>query len=156
MTNATTESKSGEILPGPLYLDTSALVKLYIPEPESAGLNREILGRRDLLISDLTVTEIVSSLCRRRREGALDTRIVTRLQRAVLNHIEIGVYRRVDLGPAIHREAERFLMSVERAPLRAADALHLALAVSGEAASVLTYDRRLGAAARAIGLTVFP
>jgi len=144
------------VLPGPLYLDTSALAKLYVPESESAELNRRILGRRDLIISDLAVTEIVSSLCRRRRDGTVDTKIVGRLQRAVLNHLEQGVYRRVDLIPATHREAERLMLSVEGVALRAADALHLALAVSGEAATVLTYDKRLAEASRAIGLNVFP
>jgi predicted nucleic acid-binding protein len=48
------------------------------------------------------------------------------------------------------------LLSVEGVALRAADALHLALAVSGDASSVLTYDRRLASAAGAIGLNVFP
>jgi predicted nucleic acid-binding protein len=70
--------------------------------------------------------------------------------------MEAGIYRRVELISATHREAERMLLSVEGVALRAADALHLALAVSGDAASVLTYDRRLASAAGAIGLNVFP
>jgi predicted nucleic acid-binding protein len=48
------------------------------------------------------------------------------------------------------------LLSIEVKPLRAADALHLALAVSGDASSILTYDRRMAGAGRAIGLNVFP
>lgn len=143
-------------LPGPLYLDASALVKLYVPEPGSDELNRLLLGRRDVVVSDLAVTEIVSSLCRRRREGSLTTALVARVHRTLLGHIEAGVYRRFELIPAGHREAERLLVSVATHPLRAADALHLALAVGAGAASLLTWDRRLGAAARAIGLGVFP
>ncbi len=143
-------------LPGPLYCDASALVKLYVPEADSDGLNRALRGRRDLLVSDLAITEIVSSLARRRREGALTASIAGRLHRAILSHMEKGVYRRVELLPATHRAAERLLMAVESVALRAADALHLALAVSGDAASVLTYDRRLADAARSVGLTVFP
>jgi len=102
------------------------------------------------------VTEIVSSPCRRRREGAVGTSIIVRLHQAVLDHIEAGIYRRVEMLPAAFRDAERFLLSVESAPLRAADALHLALAVSGDAKTVLTYDRRMGRAASALGLNVFP
>ena len=143
-------------LPGPLYCDASALVKLYLPEPESGTLNRLVAGRRDLLVSDLSITEIVSSLSRRRREGAVETAKVSRLHRALLGHMEAGIYRRVELVSATHREAERMLLSVEGVALRAADALHLALAVSGDASSVLTYDRRLASAASAIGLNVFP
>jgi hypothetical protein len=41
-------------------------------------------------------------------------------------------------------------------PLRAADALHLALALSARAASMASFDLRLCAAARAIGLAIYP
>jgi predicted nucleic acid-binding protein len=143
-------------LPGPLYCDASALVKLYVPEVESDELNRTIRGRGDLILSDLSITEIVSSLARRRREGALTASIAARLHRAILSHAEKGLYQRVELLPATHRDAERLLLSAESVPLRAADALHLALAMSGDAASLLTYDGRLADAARSIGLTVFP
>jgi predicted nucleic acid-binding protein len=131
-------------------------VKLYLPEPESDDLNRLLVGRLDVVVSDLAVTEIVSSLCRRRREGSVTTAVVSGLHRALLEHIEAGVYRRVELIPAAHREAERLLVSLGTVPLRAADALHLALALGAEAASLLTWDQRLSAAARAIGLGVFP
>lgn len=155
---AATDSDGGSAsgLPGPLYCDASALVKLYVPETGSDDLNRALRGRGDLLVSDLAITEIVSSLARRRRERALTASIAARLHRAILSHTEKGVYRRVELLPATHREAERLLMAVESVALRAADALHLALAVSGDAASVLTYDRRLADAARSIGMAAFP
>jgi predicted nucleic acid-binding protein len=146
----------GTRLAGPLYLDASALVKLYLPEPESDDLNLLLVGRHDVVASDLAVTEIVSSLCRRRREGSLTTAVVTRLRRALLGHIEAGVYRRSELIPAAHREAERLLISVGAVPLRALDALHLALALGADAASLVTWDRRLGTAARAVGLGAFP
>lgn len=143
-------------LPGPVYFDASALVKLYLPESDSARLNRLVAGRRDTLVSDLTVTEIVSSLCRRRREGGVSAQIVDRIRRELLSHLDGGVYTRVELVPAVHREAERLLRSIEKVALRAADALHLALALSGEAGTVLTFDRRLADAARASGLAAYP
>ena len=142
--------------PGPLYFDASALVKLYLPEPHSGSLNRLVLGRRDTLVSDLAITEIVSSLCRRRREGALSAGSVSRIRRQLLSHLEGGVYTRVDLAPAVHREAERLLSAIDQVALRAADALHLALALGSGAATMLTFDRRLAAAARASGLGVYP
>ena len=156
-TAATASSGAGlSELPGPLYCDASALVKLSVPEAGSDELNRAVQGRRDLLVSDLSITEIVSSLSRRRREGALEASIASRLHRAILGHVETGVYRKVELISATHREAERLLLSIEAVPLRAADALHLALAVGGDAASLMTYDQRLAEAGRAIGLGVFP
>lgn len=139
-----------------MYFDASALVKLYLPEPDSDALNRLVVGRRDALVSDLAVTEIVSSLCRRRREGAVTTHVVDRVRRQILSHLGGGVYGRVELVPEVHRDAERLLTSIDKVPLRAADALHLALALNGGAASVMTFDRRMADAARAAGLSVFP
>jgi len=136
-----------------VYFDASALVKLYLPEPGSDELNEVVAGRSDLLVSDLAATEIASSLSRHRREGVLNAEAIVRLRRALLAHVDAGFYRRVELIPAIHREAERLLFSLDAVPLRAADALHLALAISAEAATLLTYDRRLAEAALTVGLT---
>jgi predicted nucleic acid-binding protein len=150
------DSEPGGGPQGPMYIDSSALAKLYLPEPGSDELNEAIEGRRDLLASELAVTEVVSSLCRRRREAALSSELVARLHRAVLADLGAGFYRRLELTPDSHREAERLLQSLEAVALRAADALHLALALAGEARAVATFDRRLAEAARALGLAVIP
>jgi predicted nucleic acid-binding protein len=144
------------VLRGPVYVDASALVKLYVPEPGSDELNRTLEGRRDLLVSDLALAEVVSSLARRRREGAIGAAAVARLYRTLLAHVEDHVFRRLELFAATHREAEKLLLSVGTVPLRAADALHLALAMGDEAGTLLTYDTRLAAAASAVGLWVHP
>lgn len=60
---------------GPLYLDASALVKIYMPEPGSDELDAALQGRDDLVISDLAVTEVISALTRRRREGGFVTTV---------------------------------------------------------------------------------
>jgi predicted nucleic acid-binding protein len=143
-------------LDGPLYCDASALLKLYLPEPGSDELNRLLEGREDLLASDLAVTEIVSALARRAREDALGWAEASRVQRALLTALEGGACQRVELTRDVHRVAERLLLVRSGAPLRAADALHLALAVSAHAACVATFDVRLSAAARGIGLTTYP
>ena len=54
-----------------IYVDASALVKLFLPEPESAAVNRMLAGQRQVIVSDLAVTETTSALARRRREGLL-------------------------------------------------------------------------------------
>jgi hypothetical protein len=48
------------------------------------------------------------------------------------------------------------LLTLTGTSLRAADALHLALATSGQAASMASFDVRLGAAAHTIGLATYP
>ena len=139
---------------GPVYLDASAWVKLYQPEPHSDTLNRALLGRTDLFVSDLGATEVASALGRACREGRLDRVSARRLQRKLRHHLTSGVVQRLDMTPRVHVEAERMLLTVEHLPLRAADALHVALASAMDMATVVTYDPRLAAAARAAGLAV--
>lgn len=141
---------------GPLYLDASALVKLYLPEPGSDTLDAAIQGRRDLMVSDLAITEIVSAISRRRREGILPALSCVRLHRKILADIKDGLYIKNDLMPEVHREAERLLLTIDDVALRAADALHLALAGLSGAAAIVTYDLRLAEAAIRIGLNSLP
>ncbi len=150
------KSIAAEDWTGPLYLDASALVKLYLPESESDDLDDALQGRSDLIVSDLAITEIVSAISRRRREGALRAESCVRLHRKVLADIKGGLYIKGDLMPEVHREAERLLLAVNDIFLRAADALHLALASLAGAAAIVTYDRRLAEAATRIGLNSLP
>jgi uncharacterized protein len=150
------EPRAAAELSGPVYVDASALVKLYFPEPDSDALNQQLLGRRDLVASDLAVTEVVSSLARRRREGTLGLDVAQRAHRALLGHLEDGVFQRTELTPECHRVAERLLLQLKQVPLRAADALHLALTAAADCATILTYDVRLAEAAQAMGFGVYP
>ena len=75
---------------------------------------------------------------------------------ALVAGLDDRTFRRVELSPEVHRRAEHFLLSLTRTPLRAADALHLALALSARAGSVASFDTRLRAAAQAIGLATYP
>jgi predicted nucleic acid-binding protein len=110
-----------------------------------------------VLVSDLAVTEIVSAVARRLHRRSFTSReAARRLQHAVLQRLDEGVYHRVELTRDVHRRAEHFLLALEGSSQRAADALHLALATSGRAASLATFDTRLAAAARARGLAVYP
>jgi len=107
-------------------------------------------------VSDLAVTEIVSATARRLRQGSLPREAARRLQHAILGRLDEGVYHRVELTREVHRRAEHLLLTLEDTPLRAADALHLALAATARAASLASFDARLVAAARAAGLAVYP
>jgi predicted nucleic acid-binding protein len=132
------------------------LLKLYLPEPGSDEFNEIVEGRDDVLVSDLAVTEIVSAAARRLRQGSLPREAARRLQHAILGRLDEGVYHRVELTREVHRRAEHLLLTLEDTPLRAADALHLALAATARAASLASFDARLVVAARAAGLAVYP
>lgn len=140
---------------GPIYVDTSALIKLYLPEPGSDELNRLLDGRRDLLLAELTVTEFVSAMARRKRDRDLTARVAGRLYKTLLDHAH-SRFLLIGATPDTHRSAERLLLSQEGVALRAADALHLALALAGEARAVATYDGRLARAGSELGMEVLP
>ena len=140
------------IVSSPIYIDTSALAKLYVAEAESHFLERAFMGRRDLLVSDLAVTELVSVLMRRTREGSISLESVTLIHRTLVQRLAVKVLHRVAVDGLAHGDAERLLMRFgDRIALRAADAMHLALAARSGARSFVTFDRRLTSAARVYG-----
>ncbi|HEV8616750.1 MAG TPA: type II toxin-antitoxin system VapC family toxin [Methylomirabilota bacterium] len=141
---------------GPLYCDTSALLKLYVAESGSAEFTRAVEGRDDLVVSDLAVTEVVSGLSRRVRQGSVTLHVARRVHRTIAESLDGAPYQRVELTREVHRRAEHLLLTLTQTPLRAADALHLALALSARAASMAVFDARLATAARAVGLAVYP
>ena len=137
----------------PVYLDASALVKLFVPEEESDALNRALSGLTDVIVSDLALTEMASAISRRTREERLTRAEARRLYREA-SKLQAASHR-AELTPPIHRRAERLMLSLTM-PLRTLDALHLATALDAEAATVVTFDPRLRDAAVSQGLFVAP
>ena len=135
----------------PIYLDASALVKLFVPEEESDALNQALAGLTDVIVSDLALTEMASALSRRLREQRLTRAEAQRLYREA-SKLHASSHR-AELTPPIHRRAERLMLSLT-SPLRTLDALHLATALDAEAATVVTFDPRLRDAATSQGLFV--
>ena len=82
-----------------IYLDSSALAKLYVPEPESDALDALLRGRRDLLISELAITEVLSAVARKRREGMLTAAQTFEIRDAVLGDADSGSFHRSRLEP---------------------------------------------------------
>ena len=122
------------------YMDTSAIVKLAVREPESAALRRYLRRKRPLVTSALARTEVARALL------PLGPDAVVRGEE-VLRRIDI-----VRMNDQILRAAGSMLPL----ELRSLDAIHLATAVAlGEdLARVCTYDGRMAAGAGALGLAV--
>jgi predicted nucleic acid-binding protein len=138
---------------GPIYLDTSALIKLFVPEAESDVLNEALAGATDVVVSDLGLTEMASALGRRTREGLLAPAEARRLLGEAGRLAK--ACRRAELTPPTHRRAERLLLTAGSA-LRSLDALHVALAIDAGASTIVTYDSRLAQAAAGQHLFVEP
>ena len=148
---------TGPVSPGietAVYIDASALAKLYVPEAESERLDTFLCGRLGLMISELAITEVLSAVARRKREGELRPELANQIRGALLADADSGSFARLHLDPAVHREAERPLLATDSLPLRTLDALHIALAFSGRATHVLTFDRRMREAAVQAGVNV--
>ena len=100
-------------------------------------------------ISVICVPEIISALCRRRRERRLSTQQYRDAKVALFSDIEdarvVGISEEV-----ITRSVEL----LERFPLRSADALHIACAAEWSAELFVSADERQARAARAHGLQV--
>lgn len=126
-----------------LYLDTSALLKRVVVEPQSAAVKvliRDADFSGDLLTaSSLAWVEVWRAL---RRIGGLD--VATAAQHAVAGITEFP------LDDTILARARQ----VGTDDLRSLDAIHLASAIAVGADSLVTYDARLAAAARTIGMSV--
>ena len=118
-----------------VYLDSSALVKLVVREPESPALLGLLREHRERVSSALALTEVPRAL---RRAGF--GRLERRRAREVLAAVAL-----VDADRRILSAAA----ALEPPTLRTLDAIHLAtaLALGEELAALVTYDRLLTEAA---------
>jgi predicted nucleic acid-binding protein len=135
-----------------LYLDTSALVKLYVEERDSSAVRRACDAAEVLATSRVAYPEARAALARRAREGGLGADELTHVV-ADLDH-DWDRFVVVEVDAITARRAGEL---AERHALRGFDAVHLASALelrslAGEAPSFACYDERLRAAALAEGL----
>lgn len=122
------------------YVDSSAIVKLAVEEPESAALRRYLRRRRPLVVSALARTEVARALLPLGQAAA---------QRGhdVLSRIEL-----LRINDRILKSAGSLLP----AELHSLDAVHLATVqqLGADLARVVTYDDRMALAAEAMGWSV--
>jgi predicted nucleic acid-binding protein len=130
-------------VPGEItYVDTSALVKLVIEEPESAALERFLAAGPPVTSSLIAAVE----LSRAARRFSMAP-IVQARAREVLARLSL-----IAFDTAVAERAAR----VGPPALRSLDAIHLATALSlgADLDSFVAYDDRLVAAARRAGVRV--
>ena len=122
------------------YVDSSAIVKLAVAEPESAALRRALSRRQTLVTSALARTEVARALL------ALGPGAVRRGEE-VLRRLQL-----LRVNDRVLSDAGR----LEPAELRSLDAIHLATAqqFGTSLKRVVTYDARMADAARALGWSV--
>lgn len=122
------------------YLDSSAIVKLAVREPESDALRRHLRRRRSLITSALARTEVLRALLPG-GENVVDA------GRRVLSRIDI-----VRINDHVLNQAGTLLPT----ELRSLDAIHLSTAarIGVDLGEIITYDDRMAGAARQMGYKV--
>lgn len=128
------------------YVDSSALLKRYVEEADSAAADALLRVDRELLTARHTIVEVRRNLAR-----LLSGRALAAARRAFADDL-----RSISIIELDETTCESAAMIAETAGVRTLDALHLAAAqrVSAPGVGFVTFDLRQAQAARALGLTV--
>ena len=126
----------------PVYLDSSALLKLVLPESERAALESALAPWPDRLTSELSAVE-----CRRAVRRQPEAAVLSPQMDMILLSITL-----LRCDPALLHLAG----TIGPPRLRSLDAIHLAsaLSIGDYPEAFVTYDERLAEAAREAGLNV--
>ncbi len=135
------------------YFDTSALVKRYFPEAGSALMDGLFKQNRVVITASLTYAEVYSAISRLHREAKLSETELASLSKNFEEDWAGSVI--VDFTAEVRKKTPGLL---RRFPLRGADAVHLASAITakerGLDLSFVVCDGKLFSAAKDYGLTV--
>jgi predicted nucleic acid-binding protein len=143
-----------------VYLDTSAIAKLYHPEIGAAVVEQVVnSSRNDCFIARLGLLEMHSVVTQKVRAGELSLSDATLVLRGFRRDIRSRRFRVIALRVRHYEMAERFLDTYGPTHgLRTLDALHLALAVDLKNArfvtSIIAADKVLCRVAPYEGLAV--
>jgi predicted nucleic acid-binding protein len=120
-----------------LYLDSSAIVKLVVREPETGALVRFVREDPAVVSSALAWTEVMRAIA---RIGGDTARAEAVLRGVALIPIDDGIIRAA--------------VAVQPSTLRTLDAIHMATALSlgRELSQLVTYDERLARAGNEAGV----
>ena len=132
-----------------LLLDSSALAKLYLDEPESESVVEAIQQAKQVTVSTLALPEVALTLARRQREGEIKE---AQLQQALTQlRQDWEDLERIPVGDQVAEEAG--VLARSRA-IRGADAVHLATAAllsrERKAVRFMAFDLELVTAARTV------
>jgi len=136
-----------------LYLDTSALVKLYVEEAGTEEVAAAV-GRSERVVTcRIAYAEARAAFARAKRERVLSERDLRAAVRRL--DLDFGAYDLVEVTDSLVRRAGEL---AEKRALRGFDALHLASALlavrDAGRAEFGSYDSRLSTAAKAEGFRV--
>jgi hypothetical protein len=127
------------------------LVALFVPDASTARAESLLAVSRDLIVSDWAIAELAAAVSLKVRSGALAL-LGARSALAEFDSWVASVASHEAIVPADVTVATAFLRRLDL-PLRAPDALHIALC-RRLGAGLLTFDRQMATAAVALGCDV--
>lgn len=144
-----------------MYWDTSALLKIYVPEIDSEYFI-DLIARNEqpICTSVIGEVEIRCALIRKERCGDIPRTAATRAMNRFFKDCTDARIIRVSCGDEMTRRAIEVveLGRASRRPvlIRSLDAIHVASALSVRAAGIVATDIRMREVAAMAGLTVIP
>ena len=137
-----------------VYLDTSALLKRYVPEANSEAFDAYFIAQAPASISRLGLVEIRCALARKRRNNNISAEREKAAMDEVRTDIQDGVLIVQPTGDVHFAEALHLIDQIVEAPLRSLDALHLAIAKSLNTSELATADAVMRQAAQSLGMSI--
>lgn len=137
------------------YVDPSALLKLYLHQPESPAMNAwRGRTRAPLAVTHHGRAEIVNGICLAAFRGAISAEAARDALASFDEDLAIGRYVLADLlwRAALQRAAELSRIHTPSLGCRTLDVLHVASALELGKPRFLTFDTRQRELARAAGL----
>jgi predicted nucleic acid-binding protein len=136
-----------------IYLDTSAAVPMFVPEPASPAIEAWFESCAEPLVSsDWIVTEFSSALSIKVRKGEISAKQA----QAAWKDFDVFCKSGLRLLPVSRKAFTEAAGMVRNAAsgLRSGDALHLAMALEAGASGIATADETLAKNAKANGLVI--
>jgi len=132
-----------------IFFDSSAFAKRYIEEPGSGKVESLCIQATELAVSSICLPEVISGLCRLRRDSILTKNQYDDAKSTLLRDFEdISV---CNITPSV---IEQTIHILETNTLRTLDALHIGCALEWKAEFFVSSDLKQISAAKKTGLKV--
>jgi len=130
-----------------VFFDSSAFAKRYIAEPGSEETEKICSEATTLGVSSICLPEIISALCRLRRQSVITGNQYEHAKQALLKDLEDALI--CNITPSVIKQSIHIL---ETNRVRTLDALHVACALEFEAEAFVSSDIQQLSAAKRAGL----
>jgi predicted nucleic acid-binding protein len=143
-----------------LFWDTSALLKLYVSEPDSNAFMTLAEREEPLVISAWTTHELLCGLHRKELLHDLKVGGAEAIFQRILQQITLGSLEVIAYTAAVAQRTSEVIRACYDAPepvaIRSLDALQLGSALAGGAVQVVSADARMRDGAKIFHLRVLP